>query len=328
VKKILFFLFLLFCIQAPGLDYGDCANWVICEKNSADREQLFDLFYVYPTLVSDKSKPLMDWSQPKVAAKTSGFVRAQAGIWGKQARIFAPYVRQLEFTRCLPILKDPVSWERTLLKRGIDDTSDAFAYYMKHFNHGRPFVLLGHSQGAMELYYLLKNRKEISARSGFVAAYLIGLPKITAEQFSEDFRNRDIFAAKCANDLGVVIVWNTQNAEAKESLFSTPGGLCINPLNWHTDGVPAAADENRGAVFYNYKTGKTERKPAFCGAYVDPAKGALIVNLPSDGVYDAKGMIGKGVFHLNDIWFFAENLRRNAILRVNEWLRRNRREKR
>ena len=28
------------------------------------------------------------------------------------------------------------------------DVQDAFAYYMAHWNQGRPFVLMGHSQGS------------------------------------------------------------------------------------------------------------------------------------------------------------------------------------
>jgi hypothetical protein len=319
-NSVLCFL-LLFTINVFCLDYGDKTNWAVCETNDAGQEQLFDVFYIYPTLVADKEKPLMDWSQPQIASKTVGFVRAQAGLWGKQTRVFAPYVRQLEFTRCLPDLKNVTPWENTQMKQGIDDTADAFTYYMKNFNKGRPFILLGHSQGAMDLYCLLTNNQEISARNGVVAAYLIGLPKVTEDRFSGDFAKRDISPAKGANDLGVVIVWNTQNAEAEESLFSGPGVLCINPLNWRTDSVKASAAENREAVFYDYKTGKTERKPAFCGAYIDLTKGALIVDLPSAGIYDGNGMMGKGVFHGNDIWFFSENLRLNAVLRVEAWLK-------
>lgn len=202
----------------------------------------------------------------------------------------------------------------------IQDTADAFAYYMKYWNQGRPFILLGHSQGAMNLYCLLRDQKEMSVRNGFVAAYLIGLPKVTKDRFSIDFASREITTAQSERDLGVVIVWNTQNAEAADSMFSGPGVLCINPLNWRTDEKAAGASENRGAVFYDYKTGKTERKAAFCGAKVDSKKGALIVDLPSVGEYDRNGTMGKGIFHGNDICFFAENLRFNAVLRVMTWM--------
>ena len=38
-----------------------------------------------------------------------------------------------------------------------DDVNDAFQYYMAHYNHGRPFFLMGHSQGSQMLIELLKH---------------------------------------------------------------------------------------------------------------------------------------------------------------------------
>ena len=55
------------------------------------------------------------------------------------------------------------------------------------------------------------------------------------------------------------------------------------------------------------------------GAKVDPERGVLIVDLPPNSVWDAKGFMGRGIFHMNDIWFFAGNIRENAALRVKLW---------
>ena len=300
-----------------AVDYGQTGNWVICDK---DGPGSFDIFYVYPTLVARKEAPLMDWQDPKVAKKTKGFAEAQTrGIFRSDARIFAPYVRQLEYGRCLDALKAGVPAEQTEMKHGIRDTLDAFAWYMENCNGGRPFILLGHSQGAMDLYALLKERKDLSPEKGFAAAYLIGLPRITGEAFARDFAGRSVVPAKKADDIGVVVVWNTQAPNAEDTLFTKPGTLCIDPLNWRTDSKPAGPEENLGAVFYDYRTGKTKRIPHFCGAAVDPEKGALIVDLPVRSQYDAKGFMGVGVFHMNDIWLFAENLRANAKLRIRAW---------
>ena len=95
--------------------------------------------------------------------------------------------------------------------------------------------------------------------------------------------------------------------------------LCINPLNWRRDATPAAKEKNVEALFYDYRNGSFERIKNFCGAAVDPAKGALIVDLPAPSKYDAMGFMGLGVFHMNDIWFFAGNLRDNAVRRVLKW---------
>ncbi len=294
------------------LNYAHPKNWFI--RESGPSEAAYDVFYLYPTLFADKEKALMSSNDAAVMKKSATFIRAQTGIFGGDARIFAPFVRQLEYGRCLPILHKPPM--ETDLRTGIFDARNAFRFYLEHDNGGRPFVLFGHSQGAVELYELLRQETAISPRTGFVAAYLIGIPRLTAAQVARDFAGRGIAPARGADDRGVLVVWNTQNAEARDSLFSGPGTLCINPLNWRTDGTPAPAAANPGAFFYDYRDGSSRFVPGFCGARVDPAQGALIVDLPSNGAYDAKGMMGAGVFHMNDVWFFAEALRRNALTRV------------
>ena len=322
-KKLFFTLSLLltfFPFLLVAVDYSRKENWVIYEEGEKDTS--YDIFYIYPTLVADKNKPYMDWSEAKIAAKTQKFVYAQTkGIFGKKARVFAPYVRQLEYGRILKSLKSSDSSTTPFTSsaiKGMEDAAEAFRYYFKHCNKGRPFIFLGHSQGALDLCYVLHSNREISKEKGFVAAYLPGMSMKKA-LFENLFKGRKIFPAKGEEDIACVIIWNSMNKECVNNLFAGRETLCINPLNWKTDDTPAGPQLNRGAVFYDYRTGKTERIPRFCGAYADPEKGALIIDLPSMSKYDAKGFMGKGVFHMNDIWFFAENLRINAEKRVNMW---------
>jgi len=309
------------CASAPDpVDYADGANWVIRDGGSPDAP--FDLFYVYPTLVADPDNALMQWPEGSaIRAKTEGFAAAQTGIFAPDARVFAPFVRQLEFIRCVALLKHPGSPVReTELAAGVADTKQAFLYYLEHYNSdGRPFVLFGHSQGAIDLYELLATTPEITAERGFVAAYLIGLPHVTVEKLQSDFSGRGIAAASGADDTGVIVIWNTQNADAASSPFAVPGGVCINPLNWRTDAAAAPASDNIRSVFYDYRNGSTGKFEYFCGARVDPAKGALIVDLPSNSNWDGNGKLGSGIFHANDVWFFAENIHRNALERVAAW---------
>lgn len=319
MKKQIILLFMFFVVNVFGLDYGKVANWVICDSKEATAEEEFDVFYIYSTLAYDKTKPLMDCSDPQQRKNTVEFTTFQTRMFEKKARVFAPYVRQAELTKCIDSFKNNVPWEKSNMQTGIEDTSKAFAYYMEHYNNGRPFILLGHSQGSMDLYCLLKNNLKISKKNGFVAAYLTGLPKITTKQFAIDFRGRDIGIGKCADDIGVVLVWNTQCKQCDFSLFSGPGVLCINPINWRIDGTPASAKENLGAKIYYELTGKTESFTHFCGAMVDPKKGALIVDFSEDSRFFQTNMMGKGISHSYDIFFFYENIRKNAIERVKKW---------
>ena len=149
--KRLFCLAVLGCCAALfAVDYADKANWVICDDAPAGKDQSFDVFYVYPTLFASRDKELMDWSSPKLARKTVGFAKAQRTELFKEhvqmftmavngegvpecraeeftvrnVRVFAPYVRQLEYGRIMKITADmPV--ERTKLRYGIEDTAAA-----------------------------------------------------------------------------------------------------------------------------------------------------------------------------------------------------------
>ncbi|MBR2910264.1 MAG: DUF3089 domain-containing protein, partial [Lentisphaeria bacterium] len=232
-----------------------------------------------------------------------------------------PYVRQLEFYRCMKELQGPLTSNEAIKTPpaatytsavGVADAIEAFQYYLTHLNHGRPYVLIGHSQGAMDLTMVLLMNGNIMPDHGFVAAYLIGLPfKINANGAKLPF-------AKNADDVGTVISWNTQSKDCKGSVFTGKGTYCINPLNWKTDATPATANENPGAMFYDYKTGKVEHYPNYCGAVIDPEKGALIAD-PPESKWTKETPLGKGVYHMNDLYFFYESLVNNVQRRVKNW---------
>jgi len=305
-------------LKTAPLDYKDHNNWIVNESYSGTEGREYDLFYIYPTLVSDISKPLMDMSDPKVELKTLGFVTAQVELF-KGSRQFAPYVRQLEYHRSMEYLMGDKSLE-PLMQVGMDDAVAAFRHYLAHWNNGRPYVLFGHSQGSANLYEMMKRCPEISRDGGFVAAYLLGLPFTTERKILTDFTGRGIAPAQGADDVSVIIGWNSQSADAVNPVYSMPGAYVINPLNWRTDETPASAAENIESVFYSYREinprRRHGRKANLCGAVIDKSKGALIVDLPSNGYWDARQFVGKGVFHMNDFWFFAGNVIANVATRL------------
>ncbi len=180
------------------MDYGAPSNWIVNESYSNPAGREYDLFYIYPTLVSDPDKPLMDMSDPKVELKTLGFVTAQVELF-KGSRQFAPYVRQLEYHRSMEYLGGDKSLE-PLMQVGMDDAVAAFRHYLSHWNNGRPYILFGHSQGSVNLYETMKRCPEIRADRGFVAAYLLGLPFMTGKKILADFAGRGIAPARGADD--------------------------------------------------------------------------------------------------------------------------------
>ncbi len=300
-------------------DYGRGDNWVV---NSEGQAAEFDLFYLYPTLVVSKDHALMDWRKfPKQAEKAHGFVSMQLRSFRPEGSgVYAPFVRQLELSRCLKYLEmGDCDWDRQPVRTGIDDTVRAFRYYLEHYNHGRPYILIGHSQGAVDLFRLLAHCPEITGERGFVAAYLLGLPRLSAAEIERELAPRGIRTARGTDDIGVVIGWNTQGKNTPKSVFTVPGAYAINPVSWRCDGPPCMVE---GAFYLDRNLALQPVAEAFT-VQVDAGRGALAVCLPEQSVYDGEGrMFGPGVMHGNDVFFFGEYIRRNMSERVRAWRQR------
>ena len=308
----------------PAPDYANPASWVrMGETDSVLPE--FEVFYIYPTLFQNKLRPVMDHRFERIRTKASDYIGLTFGLLTDPVhplKLYAPFVRQADYSTALETdFSDDLNG--TLLRYGVEDTKTAFEYFMKFFHTpGMPYVLIGHSQGASDLYELLRNSPEITPESGFAAAYLAGLPKKTDAEVERDFAGREIRLGAGADDTGVILTWNTIAADAGDNIFTVPGGAVINPVNWSTDGVPADLSDSRETAYYYV----SEKEPAgtfkaalLDGVRADPARGALIVDLPGDSQYDASAQMGEGIFHANDIFFFAGFLRENMARRAAAW---------
>ena len=308
----------------PPPDYANPASWVrMGETDSVLPE--FEVFYIYPTLFQNKRRPVMDHRFDRIRTKASDYIGLTFGLLADPVhplKLYAPFVRQADYSTALET--DFVSdLSGTLLQHGIEDTRTAFAYFMKFFHTpGMPFILIGHSQGASDLYELLRSSPEITPESGFAAAYLAGLPKKTAAEVERDFAGRGIRLGTGADDTGVILTWNTVAEDAGENIFTVPGGAVINPVNWKTDDTPADLSESQETAYYYV----SEKEPAgtfkasrLDGIHAESERGALIVALPGDSEYDASAQMGEGIFHANDIFFFASFLRDNMVRRAAAW---------
>jgi len=308
----------------PAPDYANSANWV---KTGAEKsvQPEFEVFYIYPTLFLNKLRPVMDCRFESIRTKAARYTDLTFGLLTDPAHplgLFAPFVRQADYSTAQET-DFTADLGDTLLRYGIEDTKTAFLYFLERMHKpGTPYILIGHSQGASDLYELLCSTPEITPESGFAAAYLAGLPKKTADEIDRDFEGRGIRRGMGASDVGVILSWNTISADAGDNLFTVPGGYVINPVNWTTDDVPAdAADVLDQAYYYvSEKEPAGTFKPSLLGGVrADPERGALIVELPGDSQYDASGQMGEGVFHANDLFFFAESVRDNMALRAAAW---------
>ncbi len=177
------------------LDYGEDANWV-CHPGrdddactSADltateilpdgstrvvehrrtEEPAYDCFYIHPTFAfayaTGNEAPDTDED------RALDPVLQQAALFTSQCRVFAPRYRQI---RLMTYVADPE------VERGLEhayaDVEAAFRHYLEHEAGDRPFVLLGHSQGAHTGRRLVERviAREPALRARLALAVLLG----------------------------------------------------------------------------------------------------------------------------------------------------------
>ncbi|MDT7572323.1 MAG: hypothetical protein QOE05_2497 [Actinomycetota bacterium] len=127
-----------------------------------------DCFYVYPNV----SNALADNAPRESAPEVVEAVHAQAALFSQVCRVFAPAYRQIT-SRALLSGK---YFDPAVQKIAYDDVRDAWHDYQAHDNGGRPFVLIGHSQGAMLLTRLVQDEidKKPETRAHLLSALLLG----------------------------------------------------------------------------------------------------------------------------------------------------------
>lgn len=130
-----------------------------------------DCFYVYPTVRGDFDGPNASPDVPRDPEEA--VVRDEAARFSSVCRVFAPWYPQATGAEGVP-----PSPEREQV--AYDAVVDAFLHYLDQHNEGRPFVLIGHGQGADLLTRLVQEQVEPDpARLGqLVSALLIGSTRL------------------------------------------------------------------------------------------------------------------------------------------------------
>jgi hypothetical protein len=238
-------------------DYAESANWLCrpgrkdsCTANqdvtvidahgrrSVDKfypaiDPPIDCFYVYPTVSLDATpnSDLVMGPEEQAVAVT------QASRFRGECRVFAPLYRQVTLTALRARMAgQPDLGDRELAYR---DVLTAWRHYLAHDNHGRGFVLIGHSQGAALLKRLLA--EAIEGRRGadlLVGAYLAGTNVAVPRG---KLAGGDLKTPLCNHyeQVGCVMAWTSFRADAPpppDSPFGRvdrPGmvAACVNPAD-------------------------------------------------------------------------------------------------
>ncbi len=143
----------------------------------AEADKQIDCFYVYPTVTDN-----LGFTAPaQTVGATESIARFQAAPFNNQCRVFAPNYRQMTAFGLTPAVIAAMAGNRDLPALAYGDVRRAWKSYLKHQNHGRGVVFIGHSQGTMMLRKLI--REEIDPnpelRQRFVGGILMGGNVIT-----------------------------------------------------------------------------------------------------------------------------------------------------
>jgi len=139
------------------------------EPFQADPNAPVDCFYVYPTVSLDGTPN----SDMVAGVEEYSVVSGQFARFGSVCRTYAPLYRQITLTALRAAgTAAPMPADRA---KAYGDVLAAWNYYLAHDNGGRPFVLIGHSQGSGMLTRLVAEEidgKPIQAR--MVSALILG----------------------------------------------------------------------------------------------------------------------------------------------------------
>jgi len=301
-------------------DYADPAAWLPVPGHFSREQQPVDVFWVYPTVLSDASTYLMDVGDPGLREKAAWTLVEQASIFDGLANIYAPYYRQNN-VKINPLMLTEAS---PIFAPGQNDLIAAFRYFLEHFNRGeRPIILAAHSQGSVRVVELAKAGELLAgdpvSLERLVAAYVIGY-SVTQSDLDA---NPLMKIATSATETGCFITYNTVSAEeGKERQAPTvrPGSFVVNPLTWKTDTAFAPASVNSEAVFFRYEDPeRPARYRHFAAAQV--VNNALVITdvshpeeLPATSV-----TFPEGVYHMYDYAIFYGNLRKNVEDRIRSY---------
>src|SRR6185437_8088730 len=205
------------------------------------------------------------------------------------------------------------------------DVSAAFDQFLKEAGD-RPIILAGHSQGALHLVRLLRDKvagKPIAKR--IVAAYVVGWPIDTAS----DLPALGLPACTAPDQTGCILSWLTFGEPANPDLIvdhwektkGLNGGdrrkkevLCVNPVTGTRNGS-APPQDNPGTLVPTADLRSATLEPDAVGARCD--EGLLIAGgrIPPLGPYVLPG----NNYHVYDYALFWSAIRRDAERRLAAW---------
>jgi hypothetical protein len=275
---------------------------------------------------------------------------SMASIFNGCCNIYAPHYREANIQSFMP---EKFEFGTQALDLAYQDVAQAFDYYLQHFNKGRPFIVVGHSQGTTHALRLLEEKVDNTPLfQHLVAAYVVGywLPK---DKFSRGFEQ--ITACTSADQTGCIVSYDTygqggqldskvphwyktgwESSELEDG--SIKPTLCVNPLSW-TDSLDNVSEKfhlgampvefkrtpinmllanNPGFIFQELPALTSELTWAQC-----MEDGRLEIMPQADNLFSNHLDQPNKSYHVLDFSLFYGNIRQNAMQRVNQFNAKN-----
>lgn len=238
--------------------YADAAHW-LCRPDMADdpcetdldvtvvhpdgttevephvvaEDAPFDCFYVYPTInMGDEGNAPFDGEYgPEL-----GITHTQAGHFSSMCDVYAPVYRQVTMGAFGSADEADVE---AMFETAYGDVEESFRHYLANDNDGRPFVLMGHSQGSGMIATLMANLVDDNPglRDQLVSALVIGnaVAVPPGEDVGGDYDN--LPACREASQTGCIVSYASfrdTEPPAEDALFGAPRegegvAICTNP---------------------------------------------------------------------------------------------------
>lgn len=300
-----------------AIDYADMTYWYAF----GETDKPADVFYIYPTVstisfVDNDSSWFADITQAEVREEANGNQRFNKMLYDDY-NFYAPYYRQMIFES----YTQPDSIMQKNAAFAAQDVKDAFQYYMAHGNGGRPFFLVGHSQGSQVLIELLKDSMTKEQRNLMVAAYCIGY-HVTAEELAQ--YPTQLCPAMDSTETGKLIIFNSVTDTTAIGMVSHNDVVGVNPTIWTAATDTISAEYQLGMAKYNNSRDSVLIVPCPTRTYLYKHN-TVCPDLDPDMVYIPayKDMFPRGNLHFADSWLFAGNVKQNMDCRLRSWRAKN-----
>lgn len=277
-------------------DYNDPMMWVTYLNDSDGKGA--DVFYIPSTWEFDYVSPdgrISHYADPSLLQHRNDMkieIDGVADYMSPGNRFFSPYYRHITLDTWATLNEDTIN--RRYLDVAFVDIKNAFNHFLNERDSDRPLILAGFSQGGKSVVELLKILSE-DIREKLVAAYVMGY-KVTPDDLTTA---PWIKPAQRADDTGVVVSYNSvSEVEYIKPVVASPTVMCINPVNWRTDGTPAVLDDTITVTLSN----------KYNVLVVEGYDGSSLPNILD--------ILNVGDYHGAEPWLYSECLRENFKTRI------------